>query len=214
MGINWLGVTEIPIVEEYIEEDLQSLTATEFSGHNFQFPEFAQPITGEESSENLTEGPRKSVASWQTFRPLLRTTIAVLGLVVVVILVVSFLKPGRSPDEDDEDDEALEDDDTADASWDVIDPLGHLNPRDPRDRIFIEYARLQQLLERTRNHRLVHQTPLEHAHQVGRENPELRKEFTQLNRTLYRTLYGRRPVSTEESRAAVENCRRIRNALR
>ena len=159
----------------------------------------AEPARGEKRS-----------ASMKKLALALRIALATVGLVIISLLIRAFLRPKADQDEE------KEEGDEAETST-ALDPLARilaaLDERIPRDKVLSEYLRLQEALERTRNHRRPHQTPAEHARWVLRQRDDVEKPFRELHRVLYRLLYAGGPVEKRDVTQVVRSCRRLRRLL-
>ena len=211
-AITWLGMTEV-VVEDVLIEPPQEDKPQDFHLDDVWQPPHRGPADGSSApiaaSESDDHRGRFSLEKW---RPALRVGLATAGVFVLALLVLSFLKPRR--DEEDEDEESDEETNADELAWELTPAvIEGLNPERPRDRVLLEYIRLQEDLERTRSHRLAHQTPLEHGQRVGRGHPELERTFLRLHRILYRALYRGSTVSPGDVADATESCRKIRRRL-
>ena len=162
----------------------------------------AEDLAQEQQAKELADGesPRTRAA--------LRFAVATAGAVVIVLLVASFLRRSSTPE--DEEEKPIEDA-AAEAAAVAAGALSGLDETVPSGRVVAEYIRLQQALERTRSHRLPHQTPLEHARAVAGRR-EVDEAFFDLHRVLYRLLYGGEPIDWRHADAVVKSCK-LRRAL-
>lgn len=215
--ISWLGMSEIVLKEVDNPENPgeSPLRSQPFSGQRrnastHPYNPSAEPLA---VPENAVE--KEKTFSWDTVRPALRVTLIVLGAVTLGFLLISFLRPGRRGEEDEEDELDEEGDEEFDLiRWLQSEDAGARFPgNEPRQRVLREYVRLQAALRKTRSHRRLHQTPLEHGYHFSGGNHQLQRSFTQMHRILYRTVYAREPVSDADADTVTRSCKAIRRAL-
>jgi hypothetical protein len=200
-GGSWLESTEVLLsgpAPEAAGEDGAAFSADEGG--------FREPRERPPAARRSAPGAEERQAA---LRLLFRVVFVIAAAVVLAIVVRRLLRP--PPGEE----EAEEAEDRAASQPPAAGELAFLDLDEtiPRDRVLAEYLRLQVSLERTRNHRLLHQTPEEHGCRVARGDRELNLLFGDLNGILYDLLYGAREVGEDEADLAAESCRRIRRLL-
>jgi transglutaminase-like putative cysteine protease len=145
----------------------------------------------------------------------MRSTLARLFLVLIggaaaLLVAITFFRPRRRPAKGEEEEEAEEPAAMADGDAGAA---PRFVPGTPREVILHHYHLLQLALERNRNHRLPHQTPLEHGAAFQGVDPELDESFLGLHRLVYGALYGDLEPSPAQIDSAAMSCRRIRRLL-
>jgi hypothetical protein len=218
-AVNWLEFSEEPAQGKGVaeEDSARGGRRADLGGSletsSFRYGE-AVPRTPEEATaREAAEGARRDL-SRARLRLVLRALLGLLGITVASFLVLTFLKP-RSADEKEGEEEANREEEEHAASiwgehsgaWDGFDS------GDPSDQVYREYLRLQQALERTRNHRRPQQTPMEHGRKASRGDPALEAAFLSLHRVLYRSVYGNVPATAADAEEVARQCRRIRRLL-
>lgn len=174
----------------------------------------------EDSPSGAGAAPRRSgdkgrekgrLALGGTARTTLRIAIVLLGGLVLALLVRSFLRPAETETGDGAEEE---EGGPLAAGADGGGSRGiDLDDLDPRDRILREYLHLQDILERTRAHRLPHQTPLEHGQRVAGGRQEVIVAFRDLHRVLYAVVYGGGRADEEQAAVTARSCRTIARLL-
>jgi hypothetical protein len=212
--ITWLSMTEIVVEDELVEAPKEAQRRD--VPFDDMWSQIGQPGSSDETvqDDSLLAAEKRETFSLEKWRPALRVGLTTAGVIVLALLVLSFLKPARA-EEEEEDDEDSEGTVADELAWEQLLPgsTDGLDPSKPRDRVLIEYVRLQEALERTRSHRLPHQTPLEHGHRISGSNRDLERTFLKLHRVLYRALYRGGRISPGDIVDVTESCETIRRRL-
>ncbi|MCZ6796168.1 MAG: transglutaminaseTgpA domain-containing protein [Planctomycetota bacterium] len=163
---------------------------------------------GDAPLENVSRGSRRlGVRS-----VILRTALVFLAILCAGLVLVTYLRPRDSGTEEEEEEEEEETDDSDRFGLPVLDGTPW-EPSTARERLIHEYQLLQLQLSLSRNHRLPHQTPLEHGRRFRGRNRDLEESFRKLHQLVYHTLYGEQEADDVDVDQARKQCRRIRRIL-